>query len=71
MTKLITFFLISLSFSLYTSSAQTLGTYKVNLTETTVSGISAGAYMANQFHVAFSSTVKGAGIVAGGPYICA
>jgi len=27
--------------------------------------------MANQFHVAYSSIVKGAAIVAGGPYLCA
>lgn len=38
--------------------------------EFTVSGISAGGFFATQFHVAFSSTVTGAGIVAGGPYFC-
>lgn len=37
----------------------------------TVSGISSGAYMAVQFQVAHSQMVKGAGIVAGGPYDCA
>jgi poly(3-hydroxybutyrate) depolymerase len=37
----------------------------------TVSGISSGAYMAHQFHVANSSSVSGIGIVAGGPYYCA
>lgn len=37
----------------------------------TVSGISSGGYFANQFHVANSSWVSGAGIVAGGPYFCA
>lgn len=37
----------------------------------TVSGISAGAYMAQQFHTAYSSEVKGVGIIAGGPYYCA
>lgn len=37
----------------------------------TVSGISSGAYMAQQFHTAFSSEVSGVGIVAGGPYYCA
>src|SRR6187549_1547401 len=36
----------------------------------TVSGLSSGAFFAHQFHVAFSSLVKGAGIVAGGPYGC-
>ena len=37
----------------------------------TVSGISAGGYMAGQFHVAHSALVKGAGILAAGPYLCA
>jgi hypothetical protein len=37
----------------------------------TVSGLSAGGYMAVQMHVAHSSIVKGAGVIAGGPYYCA
>jgi len=37
----------------------------------TVSGISSGAFFAHQFHVAFSSLVKGAGMVDGGLYRCA
>ena len=37
----------------------------------TVSGLSSGAYMAVQFQVAYSQRVKGAGILAGGPYYCA
>lgn len=36
----------------------------------TVSGISSGAFMAHQFHVAHSKNVKGVGIIAGGPYAC-
>lgn len=36
----------------------------------TVSGISSGGFMAVQFHVAFSSIVKGAAVFAGGPYDC-
>jgi hypothetical protein len=38
---------------------------------TTVSGVSSGGYMAVQFHVAYSATVRGAGVLAGGPYYCA
>ncbi|MDJ0894173.1 MAG: hypothetical protein QNJ92_03455 [Alphaproteobacteria bacterium] len=38
---------------------------------TTVSGLSSGAYMAVQFHVAHSASLIGAGVVAGGPYFCA
>lgn len=37
----------------------------------TVSGISSGAYMAQQFHTAFSSQISGVGIVTGGPFFCA
>jgi hypothetical protein len=36
-----------------------------------VSGISSGGFMAVQMHVAFSSNVMGAGVVAGGPFYCA
>lgn len=42
-----------------------------NANETSVSGISSGAYMAGQFQLAFGKTVIGAGIIAGGPYGCA
>jgi poly(3-hydroxybutyrate) depolymerase len=37
----------------------------------TVSGVSSGAYMAVQLHVARSATVRGAAAIAGGPYGCA
>jgi hypothetical protein len=39
-------------------------------TAVTVSGLSSGGFFAHQFHIAFSSLVKGVGIVAGGPYGC-
>src|SRR5690349_978678 len=39
--------------------------------ETSVSGLSSGAFMAVQFAIAHSSTIKGVGIIAGGPYYCA
>jgi poly(3-hydroxybutyrate) depolymerase len=39
--------------------------------ETSVSGISSGAYMAGQFELAHGSQVVGAAIIAGGPYGCA
>ncbi len=37
---------------------------------TTVSGVSAGAYMATQLQIAYSKTFKGLGSVAGGPWNC-
>jgi poly(3-hydroxybutyrate) depolymerase len=52
-------------------AAEPLPSFRVDLARTTVSGLSSGAFMALQFHVAFSGTVRGAGIVAGGPYYCA
>lgn len=36
-----------------------------------VSGVSSGGYMAGQYHLAHSTKVMGAGIVAAGPYGCA
>ena len=48
-----------------------LPAYNVDLRETSVSGLSSGAYMADQFYVANSSVLRGVGIVAGGPYFCA
>jgi len=42
-----------------------------NIQETSVSGISSGAYMAGQFQIAHSKIVSGAAIIAGGPYGCA
>ncbi len=44
---------------------------KIDETQTSVSGLSSGAFMAVQFHVAFSSMMKGAAIFAGGPFYCA
>jgi poly(3-hydroxybutyrate) depolymerase len=52
-------------------AVEPLPSFTVDLAQTSVSGLSSGAYMAGQFHVAFSSTVVGAGIIAGGPYGCA
>lgn len=37
----------------------------------TVSGLSSGAYMAGQFQVAYSASLAGAALLAGGPYGCA
>lgn len=37
----------------------------------TVSGLSSGGYMANQFHLAYSDRVNGAAIISAGPFYCA
>ena len=39
--------------------------------ESSISGISSGAFMAIQFGTAWSSVIKGVGAIAGGPYWCA
>lgn len=46
---------------------------KLNLAldQISVSGLSSGGYMANQFHLAYSDWVNKVGIIAGGPYFCA
>ncbi|RYG12232.1 MAG: hypothetical protein EON92_08765, partial [Burkholderiales bacterium] len=53
-------------------AAVNLPQLKIDKTQTTVSGLSSGGFMAVQLHVAYSATfAKGAGIVAGGPFYCA
>jgi len=42
----------------------------IDVSQTSVSGISSGGFMTVQFQVAHSSIVKGVGVVAGGPFNC-
>jgi hypothetical protein len=49
---------------------ESLGGYNVDISQSSVSGLSAGAFMADQFFVAFSDDLVGVGIFAGGPYNC-
>ena len=51
--------------------AEALPPLGVDLSRTSVSGISSGGYMAVQFHIAHSAIVIGAGVLAAGPYYCA
>src|SRR3990167_11436032 len=52
--------------------AVNLPALNIDKTQTPVSGLSAGGFMAVQIHVAYSATfAKGAGIFAAGPYNCA
>jgi poly(3-hydroxybutyrate) depolymerase len=53
------------------SAAAPLPRFKVDKKATTVSGLSSGAFMAVQMQVAYSASIQGAGVVAGGPYYCA
>ncbi|KAM4747266.1 poly(3-hydroxybutyrate) depolymerase-like [Rhinophrynus dorsalis] len=52
------------------SGQSRLGSYNLE-SGVSVSGLSSGAFMANQFHVAHSGKVIGAAMFAGGPYYCA
>jgi len=53
------------------SAADPLGRFPADPTQVSVAGISSGAFMANQLHIAHSAGVMGAGIVAGGLFGCA
>ena len=53
------------------AQAPLLPALAADVTQTSVSGISSGAYMAGQFQLAHADEVKGAAIIAGGPYGCA
>jgi len=53
------------------AQAQVMSLPALRAGQVSVSGLSSGAFMAVQFEVAFSRTVIGAGVIAGGPYFCA
>ena len=48
-----------------------LSGYNADIRESSISGVSSGAFMAVQFGTAWSSVIRGVGVVAGGPYWCA
>ena len=59
------------------SAPDSLGTIKerdgihIAPDQISISGISSGGWLAVQYHIAHSSQIMGAGVVAGGPYHCA
>lgn len=57
--------------ALRAGTTATLRTYLIDTDAISVSGVSSGGYMAQQFHVAHAASVLGAGILAAGPYDCA
>ena len=66
--------LISLSstaFAITTQQQAELPALNALPNQTSISGLSSGAFMAAQFHIAYSKSLVGAGIVAGGPWHCA
>jgi hypothetical protein len=55
----------------FDSKVGQLGQYKVTRGQSSVSGLSSGAFMTVQLHLAHSSSFTGVGIIAGGPFRCA
>ena len=53
------------------SGVTSLAAYNVGPSTVTVAGISSGGYMAVQLQVAFSKSIFGTAVFAGGPYYCA
>jgi hypothetical protein len=53
------------------SDTSLLGAYNAEIKESSISGISSGAFMAVQVGISWSSTIRGVGVIAGGPYYCA
>ncbi|WP_370298699.1 fibronectin type III domain-containing protein [Pontibacterium sp.] len=52
-------------------SALPLEAYNIDLSQTSVSGISSGGFMTVQMHAAHADNIVGIGVFAGGPYECA
>ena len=69
--KTLPFVLSSFAFALSSTAYAALPALKLNLDQTTVSGLSSGGYMAAQFQLSHADWVKGAAIVAAGPVYCA
>ncbi|MBC7956613.1 MAG: hypothetical protein H7Y33_12180 [Cytophagales bacterium] len=60
-----------LALAVASHAAVPLPALKVDPSQITVSGLSSGGFMANQLGYAYTSTFKGVGVFAGGPYMCA
>jgi len=66
-----TWSLAALAAATFAAQATPLPALVVDKSQITVSGLSSGGFMANQLGYAYSSTFKGIGVFAGGPYMCA
>jgi hypothetical protein len=62
---------LALALAAQARAADKLGSFPVDPTQVSVAGISSGAFMANQLHVAHSADIMGAAMIAGGLYGCA
>ena len=64
-------FALAPGFCAVSRGAERLGAYPVDASQISVAGVSSGAFMANQIHIAHSADVMGAAMIAGGLYGCA
>jgi poly(3-hydroxybutyrate) depolymerase len=64
-------FAISLCLVSPAVAAPPLPAYGIDINQTSVSGVSSGGAMAVQMHVAYSSIMRGVGVIAGVAYDCA
>jgi hypothetical protein len=55
----------------YVCQAQSPQRYNIQPDSVSVSGVSSGADLAHQLHVAYSSKIHGVGLLAASPYHCA
>jgi poly(3-hydroxybutyrate) depolymerase len=62
---------LALAASAACAQTEKLGALPIDASQVSVAGISSGAFMANQLHVAHSAGVMGAALIAGGLYGCA
>lgn len=65
------FLFLGLASSVVADAQVPLPKFTIDVSQTSVSGLSSGGFMAVQFQVAYSHMIRGAGIIAGGPYFCA
>ena len=69
--RLLSALAICSTFAAPAQAAEKLRSFPVDPTEISVAGISSGAFMANQLHVAHSADIMGSAMIAGGLYGCA
>jgi len=62
---------LTLALASHGAGATTLPALNVDTSKISISGLSSGAFMANQMGYAYASTFMGVGVFAGGPYMCA
>jgi poly(3-hydroxybutyrate) depolymerase len=71
LTRLLPALLAGALFALACDAAERLQALDADTRAVSVSGVSSGGDMAVQFHLAHSRIVRGAGVLAAGPYYCA